>query len=182
MKFALLATVVVALFAVIGAGVGGAYVYTSDPKFCGETCHWMTTRYSTWKHSTHSEVSCLECHAGPGLRGEIEAHLNGARYIGPALTGRLTKPIIKAEVKDISCLQCHEKIKQVAKEREIPGTLIEREFVHSIATRSELSCTHCHENLVHRSFRLRELLPSQETCIKCHQERGVISPLVRGIV
>lgn len=34
---------------------------SKDPKAC-INCHVMNTQYATWQHSSHKNVSCIECH------------------------------------------------------------------------------------------------------------------------
>jgi nitrate/TMAO reductase-like tetraheme cytochrome c subunit len=154
--------------------------YTSSPPFCGETCHWMSTRYVTWQHSTHGGVKCMDCHSEPGFVGEMQAHINGLRYLGPVITGELTEPIIKAEVSDASCNQCHEEGENpLWREFRITSGVQPDAFaqmvVHGAHLQGGARCMDCHENLVHRAFRLREPKPEKETCVKCHQGEGVIA-------
>jgi nitrate/TMAO reductase-like tetraheme cytochrome c subunit len=158
---------VIGIFAFIGIATVAGLQYTSSPSFCGEKCHQMSTRYASWKHSTHSDIECLECHAEPGIRGEVAAHVNGVRYIGPVLTGELTRPIIRAEVSDATCLQCH---------KEVAEALRELREVHTVHIEIDLQCTNCHANLVHATIQPGEALPTKETCVECHQQKGVFVP------
>lgn len=34
---------------------------SSDPKAC-INCHVMNTQYATWQHSSHKDISCVQCH------------------------------------------------------------------------------------------------------------------------
>jgi len=34
---------------------------SKDPKAC-INCHVMNTQYATWQHSSHKEITCVECH------------------------------------------------------------------------------------------------------------------------
>jgi hypothetical protein len=138
----------------------------------------MSTRYVTWKHSTHGEVGCLECHAEPGFVGEMEAHINGVRYLGPVFTGRLTKPIIRAEVRDSSCKQCHRDVLDpLWKDARISAAAYSPLQLHGAHLAEDAACTDCHANLVHATFRLREALPEREVCDRCHVDEGVFLPL-----
>jgi nitrate/TMAO reductase-like tetraheme cytochrome c subunit len=53
------------------ASVGGVEA-TSQSQFCG-SCHIMDPYYSTWKHSTHKDVACVECHVAPGAQNLVAA-------------------------------------------------------------------------------------------------------------
>ena len=56
------AFVVVALM--IGLGTIAGWSYTNSTIFCGTSCHTMPPQYTTFLHSPHSRVTCVECHIG----------------------------------------------------------------------------------------------------------------------
>jgi len=73
------------ILALVITGVGFASVQsmhmTSTAKFC-KTCHpkeeiAVRGEYYTWRKSIHSEVdvSCLDCHGAPGIKGYMKAHV-----------------------------------------------------------------------------------------------------------
>ncbi|ADD67265.1 hypothetical protein Dacet_0467 [Denitrovibrio acetiphilus DSM 12809] len=81
-KDPLIFTVIIAVI-IVGAGFATVQTMhlTSSAKFC-KTCHpkedvGVRGEYYTWKRGVHSEanVSCLECHGAPGIKGYLHAHV-----------------------------------------------------------------------------------------------------------
>ena len=74
-------------------------VYSERPILC-KSCHIMDPYCASRQHSTHSEVSCLECHMKPGFVGHIKGKINGMAQAVDCLVGRTgTKP--NAHITDI---------------------------------------------------------------------------------
>lgn len=113
---------------IVGATFGGleAMHMTGSSKFCS-TCHVKTDsgvrgEYNTWERNIHSkvEVSCLDCHANPGVVGYLDAHVIAGtksllyeifvpeKRIVELLTAASIDPV-KAEhaAPDAACLFCH---------------------------------------------------------------------------
>ncbi len=66
-------TVIVLLVAVVVLFVAGtaAIPITNDPEFCA-SCHTIRPSVDSWKTSSHKDVTCVECHVRPGLKGFVE--------------------------------------------------------------------------------------------------------------
>jgi len=56
------ALAVIALMITLGTLAG--WNYTNSSVFCGTTCHTMPPQYNTFLRSSHSRVTCVECHIG----------------------------------------------------------------------------------------------------------------------
>ena len=81
-KDPLIFTVILAII-IVGGGFGFVQQMhmTSTAKFC-KTCHpkeeiAVRGEYHTWRMGVHSEadVSCLDCHGAPGIKGYMKAHV-----------------------------------------------------------------------------------------------------------
>src|SRR4051812_30973240 len=44
----------------------GAVTYMEKVSFCGQTCHVMEPEFTSFQHSPHSRVECVNCHIGSG--------------------------------------------------------------------------------------------------------------------
>lgn len=158
----LLVLVVLVLLAAVGGG-GGLY-YASLPSFCN-SCHIMQTRYVSWKRSSHGDrVKCITCHSEPGLWGEMKAHIEGTRYIYALVTGERSGPVLKAQVGNPTCLQCHSESSLASRDQ------VGRPSVnHAPHVRADVSCGACHGSLVHGSLSGRDPIPPKDRCVNCHK-------------
>lgn len=80
---------------------------TSRSSFCN-SCHIMEPYYTSWKHSAHKDVECVQCHISPGVDNFIAAKLNGlGQVVDDVLHRTSTKP--SASVSELSCTRsgCH---------------------------------------------------------------------------
>jgi hypothetical protein len=88
------------------------YQYTDSVQFCGAACHVpMKPEYTTYLHSPHARVACVECHVGAGAEWYVRSKLNGLHQLYDVVTGDVPKPI-KTPVKNMrpardTCEQCH---------------------------------------------------------------------------
>ncbi len=136
-------------------------------------------RMDNWAVSTHSRISCAECHMEPGIKGFV---VFGAKsfpafysqlFQGADDTNLLEAPSIDA------CQQCHTAYRKVA-----PGgdlLIPHRAHVEVLG----LDCVVCHEDLVHslnsRGFNRPEMESCLEQChdgdqatdecVKCHTQK-----------
>ena len=107
--------VLLALVGGIGAVVtiGGvmSLKYSESAGFCAR-CHTMRPEIKAHELSAHRDVACGECHVKSGIRGWLEAKMNGAKQTLEIVTGSYPKPIPQPEhdllppVKD-TCMRCH---------------------------------------------------------------------------
>lgn len=155
------------LWLVVGLGVFGvvaavALVVTGEPEFCA-SCHIMETRYVSWHRSAHEPTAdCLDCHAEPGIVGEVVAHLNGLRYLWVKLTGGPATVILRGEVAEGTCIQCHD-IEDLPTESEgVP-------IAHDAHVDLDVECEECH-NAFHDDLGGGSLRAGLDNCDDCHPE------------
>ena len=101
--------------AVLGfSGFSGyaAYHYSESVGFCGSACHTpMGPTNTTYQHSIHRELACVECHVGDGARGFVEAKVAGTVQLLETVQDSFDRPIIaprkKLNVPAQACTRCH---------------------------------------------------------------------------
>ena len=55
-----------------------AYESTESVSFCGRLCHSvMAPEYTTYEHSPHARVRCVDCHVGPGADWYVKSKVSG---------------------------------------------------------------------------------------------------------
>jgi hypothetical protein len=70
------------------------YEFSESTQFCGLACHGvMKPEYNAHQFSYHAEVTCAECHVGPGAKYFVEAKLNGTRQLIATLAGKYPRPV-----------------------------------------------------------------------------------------
>ncbi|MEW6202638.1 MAG: cytochrome c3 family protein [bacterium] len=111
----------------------------------------MGTHYESWKHSTHKEVKCQQCHTLPALADMITVHFS-----------RKDKDWqIAGNVPDTNCRKCHTETRNLIVYHSLKIT-------HKQHWDMGTSCTFCHSNVVHGPRSIYKNTPSMETCYKCH--------------
>jgi len=112
------------------------------------SCHESQTRIKMWTQSVHpSQVTCVNCHAEPG---QVFPHKFSA----------------KDEFVNKNCLYCHREVEN--RETEISNDI---KITHRMHVQElELTCVHCHRNVVHEKTIPGTNRPSHATCIECHEE------------
>jgi|GEM_PF-1310742 trimethylamine-N-oxide reductase cytochrome c-type subunit TorC len=111
-----------------------------QPGFC-INCHEIRPAYDQWRVSSHYGVTCLNCHAEPGLGGYIKVNTAGAQHLLTHLTSDYRVPA-EADVHDASCLSCHPR--ESRPEASVRTTL---RVAHSKHDKQQ--CADCHGRLVH---------------------------------
>ncbi len=135
---------------------------TSKPRFCG-SCHIMAPYYESWKHSSHHNIACVDCHIPPGVTAEIRKKYEALSMVARYFTGTYgTNPW--TEIEDAACLRCHERRLLVGKE--MVGDVLFDHSAHLAEMRrgKTLRCTSCHSQLVQGSH----IAVTTTTCILCH--------------
>jgi NapC/NirT cytochrome c family, N-terminal region len=88
------------------------YQYTDSVQFCGASCHVpMKPEYTTYLHSPHARVACVECHVGAGAEWYVRSKLNGVHQLYAVVTDSFQRPI-EAPIKSLrpareTCERCH---------------------------------------------------------------------------
>jgi nitrate/TMAO reductase-like tetraheme cytochrome c subunit len=140
----------------------GAVDVSSKPQFCG-SCHIMKPYYESWRHSSHRNVACVECHIAPSVTAEIRKKFEALSMVVKYFTGTYgTNPW--TEVEDAACLRCHERRLLMGK-----VSLGDIQFDHSahlmdMRRGKTLRCTSCHSQIVQGSH----IAVTTSTCILCH--------------
>lgn len=139
---------------------------TSRPGFCSN-CHYMEPYYESWKNSSHSDVTCTDCHFPPGLRNSIKGKFTALSMLVNYFTGVYKKSKPRAEISDDSCMRsgCHET-------RTLTGKVTFKEeiiFDHAphlknLRRGKKLRCTSCHSQIVQGSH----ISVTESTCFLCH--------------
>jgi len=156
--------------------LGGMAVYSTQSSFCA-SCKIMQTRYVGWERSTHArsahaKADCIDCHSEPGIIGEFNAHLNGARYVAVVLAGGNRGAILRGKVYTSACTECH-KVEDIASRN--PG----HEMNHAAHLAHNVECFQCHVDLAHGTLLGEPRTPVMEVCMSCHrQQQGQISKCV----
>ncbi|MGE5179975.1 MAG: cytochrome c3 family protein [Bacteroidota bacterium] len=135
---------------------------TSQPRFCG-SCHIMKPYYESWRHSSHHNIACVECHIAPGVGAEIRKKYEALSMVVSYFTGTYgTNPW--TEVEDAACLRCHER-RLLAGKEVIRDVLFDHSTHLSEMRRGKtLRCTSCHSQIVQGSH----IAVTTSTCILCH--------------
>ncbi len=151
------------LFVAMALGAFSA-VYTSRPQFC-RSCHNMEPYYVSWQESSHSHVSCIECHFPPGVGEEIRGKMLGLVQLAKYVTAS-AGPRPSAEISDASCLRsgCHE-TRLLAGKVDFNGIPFDHTpHLSSLRRGKKLRCTSCHSQIVQGSH----MTVTKTTCFLCH--------------
>lgn len=185
-KFAVITLGVLAAAAAVSIT---ATVATSTPKFCS-TCHVMKPEYVTWQASSHSRVSCVQCHVKPGLGNALVHKVEATKELYRYVTKTYELPIMMTEqIDNDRCLQCHNLKRRVS----ATGDLI---IPHKKHQDKKIACIKCHQGVAHgkvanrgltrggdfkkwdaatgRKLMIRDFTdPKMDLCMDCHERRGV---------
>ena len=98
------------LFTIVG--LYRSYEFTESTAFCGLLCHKvMSPEYTAYHHSPHANVTCVQCHIGPGAEWYVRSKFSGAYQVYSVFANRFSKPI-KTPIKHLrpaqeTCEHCH---------------------------------------------------------------------------
>ncbi|HWQ70561.1 MAG TPA: cytochrome c3 family protein [Patescibacteria group bacterium] len=148
-----------------GLALGGLYRLSSSPALCN-SCHIMKPYVEAWRSSKHSNVTCIDCHYPPELRGTIWVKYQALSQVAKWATQTYSsKPF--AEVEDASCLRsgCHTSRLLEGKVTFKRGII----FDHGPHLKEErrgrqLRCTSCHSQIVVGTH----IEVTTTTCYLCH--------------
>ena len=88
-----------------------AFHYSESVEFCG-ICHSvMDPEHIAHENSSHANVSCVECHVGPGADWYVRSKLSGMYQVYSVLFKKYPTPI-PTPISDLrpaseTCLECH---------------------------------------------------------------------------
>jgi hypothetical protein len=147
-------------------GVGSFLEFHEQPELCGEYCHAMWPIYDTYEepgnnsimavHATEG-VTCLDCHTGAGVMGQVDAYAAVPHEAWYEVTGKFDPEDMGGEVKPENCLKCHDgELATLPAEVETLAETLANP--HSL----EADCVECHTP--HEP----NLGLAEETCAICH--------------
>lgn len=154
---------------VVGAAIIGVISFLEfheQPVLCGDYCHAMDGVYLTYKepvnnkimdvHATE-EVTCLDCHTGPGVWGQVEVYFAVPNELWQEVTGGYDPENLGGHVEREKCLKCHDGDFAAS-----PGTVITAIGTEVDPHMIEGDCVDCHTP--HESG----IGLPVETCAICH--------------
>jgi hypothetical protein len=122
----------------------------------------LGTRMDNWATSTHSKISCVQCHVDPGVRGFLSFAVRSIpAFYSQLLGGTNSTNLLKAPDRQ-ACQKCHTTYRTVAPS----GDLLIPHRAHVVVLQME--CVTCHKSLVHSPNRRGFNRPEMETCVTCH--------------
>jgi len=100
------------LLVVSAMGSYQAFHYTESVKFCGELCHKvMEPEFTTYQHSSHANVRCVECHVGEGAGWYVKSKLSGLYQVYSVLFNKFPTPVAtplhNLRPASETCEKCH---------------------------------------------------------------------------
>jgi len=134
---------------------------TGSNFFCA-SCHEMREYVSTWKATSHQDVSCKKCHIPPGI-SMLKTKVMALKEVYFHITADKDFDEIREEsgarVPDKMCKKCHEDTQNLIVYHSLKIT-------HKDHWDRGVSCTECHARVVHGPR--AKNTPSMATCRKCH--------------
>jgi hypothetical protein len=101
------------LFLIVSAvGSFQAFHYTESVDFCGKFCHRvMKPEHTTYLHSPHARVKCVECHVGEGADWYVKSKLSGLYQVYATVFNKYPRPI-ETPIRNLrpareTCERCH---------------------------------------------------------------------------
>ena len=137
-----------------------------EPALCGEYCHAMWPVYDTYNEpgnnslmASHADagVTCLDCHTGPGMRGQIDVYAVVPHEAYYEVMGKFDPEDLGGHVEPSYCLKCHDG-DIAAIPAEVNTTADTLVNPHTL----EADCADCHPP--HQAG----LGLSEDTCSLCH--------------
>ncbi|MCB9357898.1 MAG: NapC/NirT family cytochrome c [Calditrichaeota bacterium] len=138
---------------------------TSQPSFC-KSCHVMIPYFDAWETSTHSNVTCTECHIPPGIEGTVHSKFLALSMVTNYMTGLYKRSKPWAEIDDRSCLRsgCHDTRLLQGTEDFRGVTFDHKPHLENVRRGRQLRCTSCHANIVQGEH----ISVNESTCFLCH--------------
>jgi hypothetical protein len=123
----------------------------------------LVLRMDHWEISTHSRISCGECHVEPGVGGFLSfAARSIPAFYSQMVNGPDDTNLLQAPGRD-ACQSCHTSYRSVAPS----GDLLIPHRAHVEVL--DMECVACHEDLVHSLNARGFNRPEMETCLEqCH--------------
>ncbi|PKQ16068.1 MAG: hypothetical protein CVT67_06425 [Actinobacteria bacterium HGW-Actinobacteria-7] len=132
-------------------------IAAASPATC-ESCHAVQTK--ALKASTHSSVTCADCHGGADTLGVLQSRLQVVDMTVRAVVG--AKTTVFTPVDEARCLACHSP-KELSKTTTRSGLIMN----HRAPLAKGMSCVSCHPDSGHSAVSW-PLGYSMDTCMACH--------------
>jgi hypothetical protein len=133
----------------------------------------LRVRIENWRKSTHSLMTCADCHVDPGIGGFVTfaaksiPDFYSQLIVGPNSTNLLSVPSTAA------CEKCHTTYRQVSPS----GDLLIPHRAHVVVL--GIKCAVCHKNLVHSPNPQGFNTPVMQTCMTCHDGKQATNECVK---
>lgn len=116
---------------------------TSSPAFCA-SCHNMSPQVYTFKASSHSSISCTDCHVASGVENLVREKASGVKQLYYTMTDNYLAPIrMPSLIPNESCQTCHNmELRHVS----ASGDIIINHEIHEI---NNIACVTCHDGVAH---------------------------------
>lgn len=183
-RWKLLFATLFAFIALLGVTYG-AIAATSTPSFC-KSCHEMGPEHITYSASAHSEISCTQCHIGPGVVNTMVHKVEALKEVYYHVVGPPDPIVQTVGVPNKNCEQCHSQNRLVT----ATGDLV---VEHGKHIDKKIPCITCHSGVAHSKIVERGLntqkdldkwtpevaeklmgkqymAPNMGTCIDCHDQ------------
>lgn len=123
----------------------------------------LALRMDHWEGSTHSKISCSECHIPPGARGMLAFAAEAVpAFYSQLVNGPDDTNLFDAPDRD-ACQSCHTTYRTVAPSGDL--LIPHRAHVQVLG----MECVTCHKDLVHSLNRHGFNKPEMELCLEeCH--------------
>lgn len=123
----------------------------------------LALRMDHWTMSTHSRISCAECHVEPGIGGLASFAVAAVpAFYSQLVSGPDDTNLLRAPNRT-ACQRCHTSYRSVAPSGDL--LIPHRAHVEVLG----MECVACHEDLVHSLNRRGYNRPEMESCLdQCH--------------
>lgn len=154
--------VLIGLAVAVVLGIGLAVFSTLQPDYY-RRYPALAERMDNWKDSTHSKVSCGQCHIHPGIGGFVSFAAQAVpAFYSQLLSGPDTTNLLQAPAR-VACEKCHTTTRSVAPSGDL--LIPHRAHVEVLG----MECVTCHKDLVHSLNRRGFNRPEMELCLEqCH--------------
>lgn len=123
----------------------------------------LAERMDHWETSTHSRISCIECHTEPGIGGFVAFAAESVPAFYSQIASGASKTNLISAPSRRACQKCHTDYRTVAPSGDL--LIPHRAHVQVLG----MSCVECHQNLVHFPNSRGFNSPEMEGCLeKCH--------------
>lgn len=141
--------------------IHAAFFFASSSSALCESCHIMKPYVEMWRHSTHREVACVNCHTE-------YRYVLSRTYLKYALGIYTTQ--LRAEVPDGRCLACHEKQNLDTDKVFLKDIhFSHQDHLGEMRRGKRLHCTSCHSGLVMGETEAATHVGVDEAvCFTCH--------------